>query len=969
MLSQSYVNMPVSPFKFLDSYTRDDREIFFGRDREIEEMYQKVFESKMLLVYGISGTGKTSLINCGLANKFEDSDWLPVTVRRGRNILESLVGELHKVSVTTLSPPSPAVAGTPPRGRHSDSPPSLGIDTPTHIVKSLQSIYLDHFKPIYLIYDQFEELFIFGDREEREQFIRVVKAIVESDVQCKFIFSIREEYLASATEFELTITDFLANRMRVEKITRQHAVEVIEGPCKVHGIEVEEGFSEALLNKLNPESNEVELTYLQVFLDKIYRLATKNNIPRSGINNDPQSGSNNSPEGTNNSGVYAPSSNSFTILLLEKIGDVSDLLGSFLEEQISALDDPDTGLAILKSFVSIKGTKKQITEEEVLESSRTYGKDIEKERLKELIRNFVNLRILRDKDESGRYELRHDSLAAKIYEKITLVEKEILEVRQLIENAYNSYLQRKILLSQEDLKFVAHYEDRLFLTKELHEFVSKSKADYLAKRKAFQRVIGISTFGFILIVVAIGYYYFQKSRGARTKEWIIAASLQLESSPELSLQTAFRAYEADSTGSLAKKAILDAFYALDDRFPEAKKRLFNFSPCSVNIASARFSNDGNFIYGWLENNEVKVWDDMGHEVYTTTPDTIPVLHVLLSGDNQYIGVLLKNDKVKIHSLKEGYLFDLNTTTNRINDRYLFDFSCRDNYLLVVVNGNAVNLYDRAGFLFQELDNHLGRVNALDISPDERFIATASSDNTVNIWYYNRNLNQFSVYDSITWHQDAVRSCLFNHSSDFILTASDDSITAIWYLNGAGFRLDGQKGTTIRPQLPWEYEHAFNQYILGKKCNAVFSTDQKSITITVYHVKDSAPPEYRYYVVHAQNSIFSNIGESYYMYPYLYANVFQPVMDYQSLVPSANDSNIAAVVKGGETTNLVAPDALLVRKFEGIQPDFSPDGRYLLCIQNNTLHKYIIDVEEIRRLVYKEKIFGELEINYQDWITY
>jgi hypothetical protein len=26
------------------------------------------------------------LINCGLANKFNDSDWLPVNVRRGQNI-------------------------------------------------------------------------------------------------------------------------------------------------------------------------------------------------------------------------------------------------------------------------------------------------------------------------------------------------------------------------------------------------------------------------------------------------------------------------------------------------------------------------------------------------------------------------------------------------------------------------------------------------------------------------------------------------------------------------------------------------------------------------------------------------------------------------------------------------------------------------------------------------------------------
>ena len=28
-----------SPFKFLDSFTKDDKEIFFGRDKETEELY------------------------------------------------------------------------------------------------------------------------------------------------------------------------------------------------------------------------------------------------------------------------------------------------------------------------------------------------------------------------------------------------------------------------------------------------------------------------------------------------------------------------------------------------------------------------------------------------------------------------------------------------------------------------------------------------------------------------------------------------------------------------------------------------------------------------------------------------------------------------------------------------------------------------------------------------------------------
>jgi len=266
--------MSKSPFKFLDSYTKEDKDIFFGRDREIEEMYQKVFESKMLLVYGISGTGKTSLINCGLANKFEDSDWLPVSIRRGKNIIASLVQGLGKVA---LSKNQSAV--------DSRQSATKGL-TPGQIVKTLKSIYLDHFKPIYLIFDQFEELFIFGDREEREEFIQIVKAVIDSDVQCRFVFSIREEYLAGVTEFERLIPEFLANRMRIEKMTGKNAIQVIEGPCKVQNIEVEEGFPEALLQKLNPDSNEIELTYLQVFLDKVFRLAIDKDKEKPGFTNE-----------------------------------------------------------------------------------------------------------------------------------------------------------------------------------------------------------------------------------------------------------------------------------------------------------------------------------------------------------------------------------------------------------------------------------------------------------------------------------------------------------------------------------------------------------------------------------------------------------------------------------------------------------------------------------------------------------
>ena len=182
-----------SPFKFLDAYTREDREIFFGRDREIEELYQKVFESKVLLVCGISGTGKTSLINCGLANKFEDSDWLPIKIRRGNDITASLKAGITRAAISP-------------------------VKEEKSIVSQLQSLYLDYFKPIYLIFDQFEEVFIFGSREERQDLIKEVKKIIDSDVQCKLLFVLREEYLAGAIEFEREIECQAGDRRALQGI-------------------------------------------------------------------------------------------------------------------------------------------------------------------------------------------------------------------------------------------------------------------------------------------------------------------------------------------------------------------------------------------------------------------------------------------------------------------------------------------------------------------------------------------------------------------------------------------------------------------------------------------------------------------------------------------------------------------------------------------------------------------------------
>jgi AAA+ ATPase superfamily predicted ATPase len=225
-----------SPFKFLDSYTKDDRDIFFGRDHEIEELYQRVFDSKLLLVYGVSGTGKSSLIHCGLANKFQETDWLPLVIRRGGNIIESMTTAIKSASITEQ------------QNKFSSS---------GDFKKGVRSLYLDHYKPVFFIFDQFEELFIFGDKEERRTFISIVKSLTESDLQCRMIFVMREEYMAGITEFEKYIPTIFSNRVRIEKMSHMNALDAIKGPCKAFNISLEEGFAESLLEKLSPGETDV----------------------------------------------------------------------------------------------------------------------------------------------------------------------------------------------------------------------------------------------------------------------------------------------------------------------------------------------------------------------------------------------------------------------------------------------------------------------------------------------------------------------------------------------------------------------------------------------------------------------------------------------------------------------------------------------------------------------------------------
>jgi hypothetical protein len=64
--------------------------------------------------------------------------------------------------------------------------------------------------------------------------------------------------------------------------------------------------------------------------------------------------------------------------------------------------------------------------------------------------------------------------------------------------------------------------------------------------------------------------------------------------------------------------------------------------------------------------------------------------------------------------------------------------------------------------------------------------------------------------------------------------------------------------------------------------------------------------------------------------------------------------------------LIRLDRLPIRKFIGLQPLFSPDQNFLLCIDERDLRIYPVDEKELIRLVMKESIFGKPDIDLTKW---
>ncbi len=468
----------IYPFKFLDSYTLEDRDIFFGRDEEIEILYEMVFQTKILLVYGASGTGKTSLIQSGLAGKFETHDWLSLFVRRKENINKSLQEALASAGGNEESDTQALSSNFfLEEYEYTESGGSLSpkkVESP--INKSLNNIYLKHFRPIYLIFDQLEELYVIGDKEEQAQFIASVKEILRVDKPVKIIFSIREEYLGRLYEFEQEVPELLRKKLRVEPMNLDKVSQVLLGihANKRTHVKLQNGEEDQIIQtvfeKIRGEGKglSIPLPYFQVFLDKLYLEETK------------------SPE--NPRGDESRQSEAvFHLETLQNMGDIGDVLRDFLDNQVNyiareqQLDEEDIW-KILSPFVTLDGTKQPITQEDLGPRLPEIDTDL----IAQVLQSLETRRILRFSEDDGLYEVAHDSLAKQIAEKRSDEEIALMEVQRLIKTQSQLEASVREPFTEKQLNFMEPFLGKLNLSEEDRIFIEESRGRMLrVKQEAY----------------------------------------------------------------------------------------------------------------------------------------------------------------------------------------------------------------------------------------------------------------------------------------------------------------------------------------------------------------------------------------------------------------------------------------------------------------------------------------------------
>jgi WD40 repeat protein len=270
------VTLPPSPFKglayFGDSET--DRRFFFGRERESELVAANLMASRLTVLYGPTGVGKSSLLRAGVAQRL-------------RSLVPVPAGDSDSVEVVVVDSwrddPLAAVA----------SAAGLPVDVP--LADALAGRAGTGGGELYLVLDQMEEYVLYHGRDGGPLADALEDVLLRPDVPVHVLLGVRDDSLADLDAFKRRVPSLFANLLRLDHLTRAAARSAIEGPLRAYAelggphVVAEPELVETLLDQVaagrieqtltgrglveeRERGHRVEAPYLQLVLERLWQV-------------------------------------------------------------------------------------------------------------------------------------------------------------------------------------------------------------------------------------------------------------------------------------------------------------------------------------------------------------------------------------------------------------------------------------------------------------------------------------------------------------------------------------------------------------------------------------------------------------------------------------------------------------------------------------------------------------------------
>ena len=396
------------PYKFLDYYTENDAEFFFGRESEIRTICSQIISHRSLILYGRSGVGKSSIAHAGVLPALRKPGHLVYIIRGFHDPVEQMMKVLSN------------------NGNHKKKTASLLSVVGNLTVPSGHSIIF--------ILDQFEEFFTQITSEKRENFIQVVKRVFENaELDFKLLFVLREDLLAEMSEFKPILPEIFHHEYRLQRFDRNHAEQAIIEPARKVGCEFEPALVQAILEDLSDEEY-IDPPQLQIVCDTLYD--------------------------------YKDASSQISLDSYRKLGGAFRILSQYLERVIQRYHSGDMELAKTILTALISGTNQRLLLPLTELETETLSIYEDRQKILKLIEDMAEARVIRFRRQDGQtwVELTHDFLIPEISRWQSAETLAVKRAQAVIDRAVENYQAHKLLVDDDALDLIIPLGERIRLS-------------------------------------------------------------------------------------------------------------------------------------------------------------------------------------------------------------------------------------------------------------------------------------------------------------------------------------------------------------------------------------------------------------------------------------------------------------------------------------------------------------------------